>query len=252
MADGLADRGAGLRGRLITPGRSYEVATDLAGDFNRLNLAGAVALAEALGVDPGALARALGQPIAVPGRLMRVPSAAPFRVIVDFAHTGEALANLLVGLRRDTPGRLLVVFGAGGDRDRGRRHALAAAAARHADVAIITTDNPRSEDPLAIIEAIVAHWDAAASESRPAGSGRRREVEADRWRAIARALALAREGDTVVLAGKGHETTQLFADRVEPHDDFAIAAAWLAEHYPGPAADLAVGPQEPRTPANER
>jgi UDP-N-acetylmuramoyl-L-alanyl-D-glutamate--2,6-diaminopimelate ligase len=233
---GTVDAGAlsfdreGLAGQLCLDGLDLPVRTTLAGAFNRCNLAGAFVVARLAGVDEGALRRAATGPMGVPGRLMAVRSNAPFRVIVDFAHTASALGNLLDGLRQDTPGRLMVLFGAGGDKDPARRRTLPEVAFERADLAVITLDNPRSEDPASIIDTMVAHWNElcrARPDAAPA-----MHVEPDRRAAIAWLLAQAREGDTVVLAGKGHETTQEFADRVEPHDDSAVARTWLAARYP--------------------
>lgn len=212
-------------GVLVVP-----VGTTLTGSFNRCNLAGAFALAQAAGLGEEVLCRAASQPIAVPGRLMQVASNAPFRVIVDFAHTASALANVLEGLRGNTTGRLMVMFGAGGDKDPARRRTLPEVAFERADLALITLDNPRSEDPKTIIDTMTAHW-AALCAQRPEKAPPM-HVEPDRRQAIAWLLALARRGDTVVLAGKGHETTQEFAGHVEAHDDAAIADEWLQRRYP--------------------
>jgi len=135
-------------------------------------------------------------------------------VLVDYAHTPDSLENVLTAARELTRGRVLVVFGAGGDRDRGKRPLMGAIAARDADVAIVTSDNPRSEDPDAIIAEIVAGIDDRAGV----------EVDADRRAAIRRAVELAEPGDVLVIAGKGHEQGQEFAGgRKEPFDDVAVA-----------------------------
>ncbi len=218
----------GLSGNLSVKGRLFRVETTLASAFNRLNLAGAVALAVGAGVPNQAIERALTLPISVPGRLTKIPSTAPFQVIVDFAHTDSAMRNLLDGLRKDCTGRLIVVFGAGGDKDPARRRTLPQAVIELAEVGIITLDNPRSESPQAIIDTMVGNWrEIADKHTCPAAL----LVEPDRCKAISLALDQARPGDIVVLAGKGHETTQIYADRVEHHDDHAIAQSWLADHY---------------------
>ena len=159
---------------------------------------------------------------------MAVASAAPFRVIVDFAHTDSALGNLLAGLRAECEGRLIVVFGAGGDKDPARRMTLPRTVIEMADVGVITLDNPRSEPPERIISTMVDNWHALVAEHPKPPT---LFVEPDRRAAIAIALTEARSGDIVVLAGNGHETTQIFADRVEHHDDHALASVWLAERY---------------------
>jgi UDP-N-acetylmuramoyl-L-alanyl-D-glutamate--2,6-diaminopimelate ligase len=219
----------GMRGRLCIDGRDYPVATTLTSSFNRANLAGAAGLARLAGIEPAAIERALTRLMVVPGRLMPVVSGAPFRVIVDFAHTDSAMTNLLDGLHGECAGRLIVVFGAGGDKDPARRYTLPKVVIERADIGVITLDNPRSESPEAIIETMVRNWRQLAGEfERPAEL----MVEADRKLAIALALERARPGDIVVLAGKGHETTQIYPDRVEHHDDRAVAAEWLARHFP--------------------
>ncbi len=214
----------GLQGRLSVRGQIFAVDTTLSSDFNRYNIAGALAVAVQAGLSAEALRLALTQAIRVPGRLMCVPGTAPFQVIVDFAHTDSALGNLLQGLRKDCTGKLIVVFGAGGDKDPARRFTLPRVVIDLADVGIITLDNPRSEPPKQIIDTMVGHWrELARTHASPALL----LVEPDRKAAIVSALQQATAGDVVVLAGKGHETTQIFADRIEPHDDFALASAWL-------------------------
>jgi UDP-N-acetylmuramoyl-L-alanyl-D-glutamate--2,6-diaminopimelate ligase len=190
----------------------------LPGRFNELNALGALAAVEALGVTvpPGALERVA----LVPGRFEPVivdPPTQPFTVLVDYAHTPDSLDNVLRAARELTAGRVLCVFGAGGDRDRGKRPLMGAIAGRLADVAIVTSDNPRSEDPEAILDAIEAGMEGVVHE---------RHV--DRRVAIERAVALAEPGDVVVIAGKGHEQGQEFAGgRKEPFDDRLVAAQAL-------------------------
>ena len=145
-----------------------------------------------------------------------VQTASAADVFVDFAHTDDALAKVLSAVRAFTRGRVWVVFGAGGDRDRAKRPLMGAACARFADRIVVTSDNPRSEEPMAIIEEIM--------QGIPAGTNA--AVEPDRAKAIAIALAGARKGDTVVIAGKGHETVQIAKGVETPFDDRATAAAW--------------------------
>jgi UDP-N-acetylmuramoyl-L-alanyl-D-glutamate--2,6-diaminopimelate ligase len=147
----------------------------------------------------------------VPGRFEAVDEGQPFAVLVDYSHTPDALESLLTEARTLANGRLICVFGCGGDRDRGKRPLMGEIASRLADEAMVTSDNPRSEDPHAIIEDILA------------GVVRPVEVELDRAAAIGRALAEARESDVVVIAGKGHEQGQEFADRTIPFDDRDVA-----------------------------
>jgi len=193
----------------------------LLGRHNASNAAAAFAAGLGLGIDPRTIVRGLEAAPPVPGRLERVDAGQPFDVIVDYAHTPDALVHALGAVREHVGGRLLTVFGCGGDRDRGKRPLMGRAAAEGSDVAWVTSDNPRSEDPAAIAAEIVA--------DAPAGSLR---VELDRRAAIAAALAEARPGDAVLIAGKGHETTQTFADRTVPFDDREVARTLLAERSP--------------------
>jgi UDP-N-acetylmuramoyl-L-alanyl-D-glutamate--2,6-diaminopimelate ligase len=186
-------------------------ASPLQGRFNQENTLAAVALARLVGVPEAAIEQGLAEAPSVPGRFESVHEGQPFSVIVDYAHTPDSLANVLRTARDLATGRLICVFGCGGDRDRGKRPEMGRIAAELADVPIVTSDNPRSEDPLAIIAAIIA------------GMTPEPEVEPDRRAAIAKAVGLAREGDVVVIAGKGHEQGQEFADRKLPFDDREVA-----------------------------
>jgi UDP-N-acetylmuramoyl-L-alanyl-D-glutamate--2,6-diaminopimelate ligase len=193
--------------------------TTLPGRFNVLNALGAVVVARALGVDDADIARGLAAAERVPGRFEPVDEGQPFAVFVDYSHKPDALEAVLRTARGLTRGRLIVVFGAGGDRDRGKRPLMGRAAAQHADVAIITSDNPRNEDPEAIMAAI-------AEGAQAAGVGARAIIDRviDRQAAIERAVALAAPGDVVVVAGKGHERYQEFEDgRTVPFDDVTVA-----------------------------
>jgi UDP-N-acetylmuramoyl-L-alanyl-D-glutamate--2,6-diaminopimelate ligase len=188
--------------------------TTLPGRFNVLNALGAVVVARELGVDDAAIAAGLARAERVPGRFEPVDEGQPFAVFVDYSHKPDALEAVLRTARGLTRGRVIVVFGAGGDRDRGKRPLMGRAAAEHADVAIITSDNPRNEDP----EAIMAEIAEGMSTHPPA------ERVVDRQAAIERAIALAAPGDVVVIAGKGHERYQEFEDgRTVPFDDVAVA-----------------------------
>jgi UDP-N-acetylmuramoyl-L-alanyl-D-glutamate--2,6-diaminopimelate ligase len=203
----------------------FPTSIPLPGRFNVANALGAWAAARALGVSPGVLARALPQAGAVPGRFQPVDEGQPFAVLVDYAHTPDSLENVLRAARDLADGRVIAVFGAGGDRDRGKRPLMGEIAARLADVALVTSDNPRSEDPEAILDAIVAG----------AGPDTPLEREVDRRVAIARAVAVAEPGDVVVIAGKGHEQGQEFAGGHKvPFDDIAVAREAL--HARGPVA----------------
>jgi UDP-N-acetylmuramoyl-L-alanyl-D-glutamate--2,6-diaminopimelate ligase len=184
-----------------------DVELKLRGRFNVENALGAAAAARVLGIDDDAIKRGIESVRGVPGRFESVDEGQPFTVIVDYAHKPDALDKVLRAARDIARGRVLVVVGAGGDRDRGKRPLMGRIASELADVAIVTSDNPRSEEPQAIIDAIVG---GATSDV---------EVVPDRAEAIARAVELAREGDVVVIAGKGAEQGQQLADRTIPFDD---------------------------------
>jgi len=198
-----------------------EVRTRLIGRHNVYNALAAMAAAEALGVETVRAAEAIASIESVPGRLQRVPSGAPFRVFVDYAHTDDALANVLGSLRPITGGRILLVFGCGGDRDRTKRPRMARVAQDMADRLFVTSDNPRGEKPEAIIEDILAGLDAAARSAAV--------VAPDRRQAIGLALAAAREQDVVLIAGKGHETHQVIGSRRTHFDDAEVAGEFLRE-----------------------
>ena len=188
-----------------------QLRTSLRGRFNVENVLAAVALARLLGIENDSIAAGIEALKGVPGRFEAVDEGQAFAVIVDYSHKPEALENVLHTARELAPNRLICVFGCGGDRDRGKRPVMGRIAAELADVAIVTSDNPRSEDPEAIIAEVVEGADASL------------EAEPDRATAIERALALAQEGDVVVIAGKGHEQGQELADRTIPFDDREVA-----------------------------
>ena len=202
--------------RLCTPWGEADLALRLVGRFNVENALAAASSAGLAGVPFEAIVAGLSGLAGVPGRLEVVSADQPFGVIVDYAHTADALENILRAVRPLATGRVIVVFGCGGDRDRGKRPAMARAACALADHVIITTDNPRSEDPLAIIAEIET------------GADGRQEVEPDRRRAIERAIAIAEAGDVVVIAGKGHEQGQDVAGVISPFDDREVAREVLA------------------------
>jgi UDP-N-acetylmuramoyl-L-alanyl-D-glutamate--2,6-diaminopimelate ligase len=190
------------------------VRTRLPGHFNVSNALAAFATATALGVGPDDAAAFLAEAEAPPGRFEPIEEGQDFVVLVDYAHTPDSLENVLRAARRLTGGRLIAVFGAGGDRDRDKRPKMGRAGAELADLAVVTSDNPRSEDPEAIVAEVVAGT----------GEGGDVEVEVDRRAAIALALSRAQPGDTVVIAGKGHEQGQEFeGGRKIPFDDREIA-----------------------------
>jgi UDP-N-acetylmuramoyl-L-alanyl-D-glutamate--2,6-diaminopimelate ligase len=227
-ARGVSYDARGSRFACLTPEGEVEVETPLPGHFNVENALAALAAAHALGLDPRRAARVLASAGQVPGRFEAIDEGQPFAVIVDYAHTPDSLENVLGAARRLTRGRLISVFGCGGDRDREKRPLMGRAGAELSDLAIVTSDNPRSEDPKAIIEQILAGIDLPAGPPSPAGAGGGEHggvvVEADRRAAIALALERAEPEDTVVIAGKGHEQGQEFErGRKVPFDDREVA-----------------------------
>ncbi len=214
--------GGGSTFRLTGPdGPVLDCATSLPGTFNVDNASLAVVALVRAGVEPAVAAAGVAACTGVPGRMERVDTGQAFLAIVDYAHSPDALERLLAtarGLVSGQGGRVLVVVGCGGDRDPYKRPVMGELAARGADVAILTNDNPRSEDPLAILAAMRAGADRAAAD----GGTALVEVEPDRATAIARAVGLAGPGDVVVVAGKGHEQGQEVAGTVYPFDDRAV------------------------------
>jgi UDP-N-acetylmuramoyl-L-alanyl-D-glutamate--2,6-diaminopimelate ligase len=209
--------------QLDAVGKSWLVRLPLSGMFNISNALGAVAAAHALGVDVRTAVLALASAPPVPGRLEPVPAKRSFRVFVDYAHTDDALRTVLRTLRGLNPNRLFTVFGCGGDRDKAKRPLMGAAAEEYSDWTIVTSDNPRSEAPEQI----------AAEITRGMTRGRH-EVVLERKAAIQRAIEMAGPRDIVLIAGKGHETTQEIAGKIEPFDDVAIARSILEDLSPEP------------------
>lgn len=206
--------------------RGHPVNLHLAGRHNVSNALAAATTAAALGLDPAPVVAALEDARPVRGRFELVDGGQPFHVVVDYAHTPDALEAVIAAAREVTGGKVIVLFGCGGDRDHDKRPEMGAVVARLADLAVVTSDNPRSEDPDDIIAAVLGGMAAA-----PHGiAGTRVRVEPDRGRAIALALSLAAPGDLVLLAGKGHETTQVIGDRTLPFDDRAVALEALGAH----------------------
>ncbi len=210
--------GSGLR--LRTPAGERTLRLPLPGRFNVSNALAALASMHALGANLDTLVAALERGVRVPGRLEVVEAGQDFAVLVDYAHTPDSLHNVLSTAREVGRGRVICVFGAGGDRDRGKRPLMGEIGARLANVLVVTSDNPRSEDPQAIVADIMA---GASEVPRPSG-GSPIAVEIDRRAAIELAVGLAEPGDVLVIAGKGHEQGQEFADGVKlPFDDVAVA-----------------------------
>jgi UDP-N-acetylmuramoyl-L-alanyl-D-glutamate--2,6-diaminopimelate ligase len=213
----LATNLGGSRFTVHGPDDPLELRSPLPGRFNVYNVLGALAATRELGVSPETATAAIETAGSVPGRFQPVEAGQEFAVLVDYAHTPDSLENVLRAARQLTDGRVHVVFGCGGDRDRGKRPLMGEIAVRLADRVIVTSDNPRSEDPEAIIREILV------------GTGPAVEHDPDRRAAINAAIAGASPGDVVVIAGKGHEQGQEFeAGRKIPFDDVTVARDALA------------------------
>jgi UDP-N-acetylmuramoyl-L-alanyl-D-glutamate--2,6-diaminopimelate ligase len=212
----------GSRFVLVGPdGTRHEAAVQLPGAFNVANAMAAAITLIAAGIEPETAVRGVAAVPGVPGRMQRVDAGQPYLAVVDYAHTPDAVETLLAAVRPVTAGRLRIVVGCGGDRDRGKRPLMGAAAARGADEVILTNDNPRSEDPSAILEAAAA----GAREAIAAGARSTVHVVPDRAAAIDAAVAASGPGDAIVIAGKGHEQGQEIAGVVHPFDDAAVLRA---------------------------
>lgn len=228
-------RPARVRGRLLaaelgrtrfeaqTPQGTIAVSLPLSGPFNAWNALAAITAAQAMGVDLPIITRALEEVPGIPGRVELVPNSRDLLIVIDFAHTQAAFAELLPFLRRHTPGRLIAVFGCAGDRDRTKRPIIGQLVASLSDVAIITTDNPASEDPAAIAEEVLR----GVREVDPRGE--RHLMLLDRREAVQHALSLAQSGDAVLLAGKGHEDFQLIDGVRIPYSDRETVEEFLGE-----------------------
>jgi UDP-N-acetylmuramoyl-L-alanyl-D-glutamate--2,6-diaminopimelate ligase len=213
-ATGVELREEGAVFRVTGPHVDVDATCPMPGAFNVGNTLAAIAAAATVGYDAGEVAAAIGRGAGVPGRLERIDEGQDFEVIVDYAHKPDAVAAAIAALRPITRGRLLVVLGAGGDRDPGKRPLMGRIAAGGADLLVVTDDNPRSEDPAAIRAEILAGTRSGPAEVLEIG---------DRRAAIAEAIRRAGPGDVVLVAGKGHETGQEIAGVVHPFDDRAVA-----------------------------
>ncbi len=212
---------SGSKFTLVTPLGKEHVDYQLVGKFNLENALCAAACAMAVGLDPWTIAKGLSERSFVMGRAHRVDAGQPFTVLVDYAHTPDALSNILQTGRQLTKGRLLVVFGCGGDRDRTKRPLMGQITSANADIVVCTSDNPRSEDPLAIIADIKPGLDPNKEIA----------IEPDRQKAIELALSMCRDNDLLVVAGKGHENYQILGDRRIHFDDREIIENYLRERY---------------------
>ncbi len=209
--------GEGSSFRVTSPWGESTIRIHLLGRFNVQNALGAYTAGRAMGLEESVVLKALAECRAVPGRLEEIPTSRGFRVFVDYAHTDDALSNVLQTLRPYTAGRLIVVFGCGGNRDQTKRPLMGAVASRLADLTILTSDNPRREEPQEILRQIRQGISTQALC----------EVIEDRATAISAALSFAREGDIVLVAGKGHENIQEFAGTIIPFDDRKVVRGLL-------------------------
>ena len=216
--DEVSDAG-GTSFKLVTPDGSLPVRLPLAGAYNVSNALCAAGCAFAAGIQLETIKAGLEAAPQVPGRLERIDCGQPFSVIVDYAHTPDSLAKAIQAVKEVTSGRVVVVFGCGGDRDPDKRPMMGRAAGAHADYSIVTSDNPRSEDPVGIILMVEDGLLESAGEY---------EVVVDRRTAIQQAISLCRPGDAVLIAGKGHEDYQIFADRTVHFDDREVAREVLS------------------------
>jgi len=210
----------GIRGWVIIHGGNLRIDSSLPGDFNLQNILGAIGCALAIDLPVDRIEAGIRKLSGVPGRYERVNPGGAFAVIVDYAHTDDALQNILSSLRQVTPGRVITVFGCGGDRDRGKRPRMGRVAGLLSDIVVVTSDNPRTENPESILDEI---------EPGIRESGRDFIREADRKRAIGRAIALAKPGDAVLIAGKGHEPYQILGKTKTSFDDREVAREMLNE-----------------------
>jgi UDP-N-acetylmuramoyl-L-alanyl-D-glutamate--2,6-diaminopimelate ligase len=229
--------GRGTRATLATPAGPVEIVSSLVGDYNLENLTLAAGMALAQGIAPEAITAGIAALPGVPGRLERVANEAGVLCLVDYSHKPDALERALAALRPLTARRLILVFGCGGDRDRTKRPIMGEVAARGADVVLVTSDNPRTEEPTSIIDMIVPGVRRGGGVERGlaelAGGSTGFHVDPDRRSAIRAAVAAAREGDTVVIAGKGHEDYQILgAVKVHFDDREEAAAAFAAREAP--------------------
>ena len=216
----------GLAFDVHTPRGTLHVQSKLIGKPNVYNILAAVATAVALDLPSDAIERGVAALAGVPGRFEIVSTSEDgMTVVVDYAHTDDALRHLLETARALAPGRLITVFGCGGDRDRTKRPLMGAVAGRLSDLIVVTSDNPRTEEPARIIEEIRR----GITPDTRRDSGQRVLAIVDRREAIGKAIEMARPGDLVLIAGKGHEKYQVVGDRVLPFDDVAVAQAALAK-----------------------
>jgi UDP-N-acetylmuramoyl-L-alanyl-D-glutamate--2,6-diaminopimelate ligase len=216
----LTNRGSSFT--LCARREKIKLSLHLLGRYNVQNALAAAAAAFGMGIRLSVIQKGLQSVHSVPGRVAKLPGSSPFAVVVDYAHTPDALEKVLNACREFTEKRVIVVFGCGGNRDKAKRVLMGAIAARMADEVIITSDNPRQEDPKKIIQAIGRGYQQVRKDKKP-------QVESDRARAIARALRMAQPGDTVLIAGKGHEHYQILKKKTIAFDDGDVAQHILTQ-----------------------
>lgn len=223
---------SGIRFRVECGGRdSFDISSPLMGGFNVYNSLAAIAYAISQDIDTGAIQASLAEISGVPGRFEKIAvEGQDFSVIVDYAHSPDGLENVLKAAREICCGRLIVVFGAGGDRDKAKRPIMGSVAANNSDIAIVTSDNPRSEDPAEIVDQIELGVEQAMVKIDPARYFKH-YIEIDRFAGIKKAIDVAQAGDVVVIAGKGHEDYQIFRDRTIHFDDREVARNLLMERF---------------------
>ncbi len=224
-----------MQARLTTPGGEMEITSRLVGPFNLANILAAAATALGLGIDPDTVARGIAALPGVPGRLERFGPPGGPGVFVDYAHTPAAITQALAALQTLDFSRLITVFGCGGDRDRSKRPLMGQAAAEKSQLVIVTSDNPRTEDPLAIIREIEPGLELSGLPKINAAAAQKGEtgylVVPDRREAIRLAVALARPGEAVLVAGKGHENYQIWGTERRHFDDREEVALALKEYH---------------------
>jgi UDP-N-acetylmuramoyl-L-alanyl-D-glutamate--2,6-diaminopimelate ligase len=214
----------GIRATLTTPAGTMEIQAPLVGEYNLYNIMAATAVGISLGINPEVIKQGVDELSQVPGRMERVGTGNPW-IFVDYAHTPDALEKTMKEIKRLARGKVLVVFGCGGDRDKSKRAPMGEIAAQWSDLAIITSDNPRTEEPLKIIEEI----EKGARKISPHGY----RITPDRREAIKEAIALAGPQDTVLITGKGHEDYQIIGEERFPFDDLKEARKALAQRDGG-------------------
>ncbi|MFZ1955214.1 MAG: UDP-N-acetylmuramoyl-L-alanyl-D-glutamate--2,6-diaminopimelate ligase [Desulfobacterales bacterium] len=230
---------SGIAGRIDTPAGSFDFRSALVGRYNCENILCAAGVAVALDIPTAAIKAGIENAAVIPGRLEPIPNQGQRFVYVDYAHTPDALRNVLAALTAIAGRRVLCVFGCGGDRDRGKRPQMGKIAAQMCDLAVVTSDNPRSEPPLVIIDQIlvgtrqVCRREYSAVELGNGTPEKGYAVEPDRRKAIRLAIAASRPGDTVLIAGKGHETYQILGGKTIAFDDRTVAAQALADVISG-------------------